>query len=75
MLAGRTKKGSKMITVVGEDGSEEWIRMDSTRRKRKKKINKHKFKKRRKVSVTIVLHCDNRADFQAQRALRKKLGK
>lgn len=56
LLAGRTKKGSKMIAVVGEDGSEEWIRMDSTRRKRKKKINKHKFKKRRKVSVTIVLH-------------------
>ena len=44
----------KMIAVVGPDGAEEWIRMDSTRRKRKKKMNKHKLKKRRKVSITII---------------------
>lgn len=44
------KRGTHMMTMVDEDGNEEWIRMDSTRRKRKKKINKHKFKKRRKVS-------------------------
>ena len=52
MAGGRKKAGSaRMMCVVdGEDGEEQWIRMDSTRRKRKKKINKHKFKKRRKVS-------------------------
>ena len=44
------KRGTHMMTMVDEDGNGEWIRMDSTRRKRKKKINKHKFKKRRKVS-------------------------
>ena len=48
------KRGTHMMTVVDEDGNEEWIRMDSTRRKRKKKINKHKFKKRRKVSQRFV---------------------
>lgn len=61
-IAGGRKRagtGRMMCVVDGDEGEEEWIRMDSTRRKRKKKINKHKFKKRRK----------------AQRALRKKLGK
>lgn len=52
LAAGRTKqKGAKMVAIVDEDGNEEWIRMDSTRRKRKKKINKHKYKKRRKVGL------------------------
>lgn len=53
--AGLTRRagnnGAKMVAVVDEEGNEEWIRMDSTRRKRKKKINKHKYKKRRKVSL------------------------
>lgn len=41
---------SRMIAVVGPEGEEEWVRMDSTQRKRRKKITKHKYKKRRKVS-------------------------
>jgi len=51
VAGGRKKSGSaRMMCVVdGDNGEEQWIRMDSTRRKRKKKINKHKFKKRRKV--------------------------
>lgn len=35
------------VDMVGEDG----IWMDSVKRKRKKKISKHKYKKRRKVSL------------------------
>ena len=41
--------GNRLIVVVGPDGDEEWVRMDSTQRKRRKKITKHKYKKRRKV--------------------------
>ncbi len=40
-------EGGGEVTVAGEQ--EDWVRMDSTVRKRKKKINKHKYKKRRKV--------------------------
>jgi hypothetical protein len=50
-VAGRYKgsKRGKMIEVVGPEGELESIWMDSTRRKRRKKITKHKYKKRRKV--------------------------
>lgn len=43
---------SRMVAVVGSDGDEEWVRMDSTQRKRRKKISKHKYKKRRKVGLS-----------------------
>ena len=44
------RRNSRMVTIVGEDGEEEHLEMTSTLRKRKKKIKKHKYKKRRKVS-------------------------
>jgi hypothetical protein len=37
------------------DVEDEFVRMDSVRRKRKKKMNKHKYKKRRKVSRHLSL--------------------
>lgn len=49
---GRQRKASQsqVVQLVGPDGEDEFVRMDSTRRKRRTKISKHKYKKRRKVS-------------------------
>ena len=46
---------SQMIVAVGPEGDEDWVRMDSTQRKRRKKITKHKYKKRRKVRGRVIL--------------------
>jgi len=43
--------------VVGPDGEEEWVKLDSTQRKRRKKITKHKYKKRRKVGRAVLKLC------------------
>lgn len=46
-------RGRRTQMVVAEEGldvSGEGVSMDSVKRKRKKKISKHKYKKRRKVS-------------------------
>lgn len=50
---------SRIVSLLGPEGEDGWLRMDSTKRKRKKKMSKHKFQKRRK----------------AQAAVRKKIGK
>ena len=47
------RRGSRMVTIISEDGEEEHLDMTSTLRKRKKKIKKHKYKKRRKVSEQV----------------------
>lgn len=48
---------SRTIMVVGPDGEEEWVKLDSTQRKRRKKITKHKYKKRRKVGRAVLKLC------------------
>ncbi|WVW83430.1 hypothetical protein I302_105450 [Kwoniella bestiolae CBS 10118] len=59
-LPSRGRKSSMGVEEVGLSGEgEEGVLLDSVKRKRKKKISKHKYKKRRK----------------ATRALRKRLGK
>ena len=47
----------RVVAVVGDEGSVEWLQLDSTRRKRRKKIKKHKYKKRRKVSPSSPCGC------------------
>lgn len=47
------------------------VSLDSVKRKRKKKMSKHKYKKRRKVSFYITIELTS----QATRAERKRLGK
>jgi hypothetical protein len=47
-------RGRKRLSVATRSGmgmGEEVVRMDSVKRKRKKKISKHKYKKRRKVGL------------------------
>jgi hypothetical protein len=41
----------RMVEVTGPEGEVEVVWMDSTRRKRRKKITKHKYRKRRKVCL------------------------
>ncbi|WRT66879.1 uncharacterized protein IL334_003842 [Kwoniella shivajii] len=59
LSSSRGRKTGLMHAQVEDLISEEGVHMDSVKRKRKKKISKHKYKKRRKST----------------RALRKKLGK
>ena len=59
----RQSHKGRMIAVVGADGEEEWVRMDSTRRKRKTKMTKHKYKKRRKVGTFVIQSFQRNADL------------
>ena len=53
------RRNARMVTIIGDDGEEEHLEMTSTLRKRKKKIKKHKYKKRRKVSDGPISSCSD----------------
>lgn len=51
-----TTRGRRRGLRLSEDGERDgWVNLDSTQRKRKKKINKHKYKKRRKVRSLVFM--------------------
>ena len=53
-------RGRSRVIAVTESDGEERVRMDSTQRKRRKKISKHKYKKRRKVSCMSIQEGERR---------------